>query len=569
MLFQYSPFFIPLLISAGATLALVIFALRNRTNPVAGPFALLMGAVTVWAFGYALQLVCADLSSNLLLNDIEYLGIVTVPVAWLLLALRYTGRNQYITKRTIALLFIIPALDVIFVATNSFHYQYYSEIVPTVLSGSVVWNFHRGPLFWLHTTYSYLLIVIACILIASRYSGAPAIYRRQIALLLGAVAVPMIISFLYVAGAIPLPGLDLTPLTFTVVGILLAIGLFRYQLFTMLPVAYPKIFSSISDGIVVSDARDQILDLNPAAREIAGRTESGLIGTSLTDTFPSLVPLISETAAGEKEAHREIPIAVCNKTRYYDVICRKISAPPGDSRPGHLFILRDITDLRMALAALETANAKINLLSSITRHDMANKLSGLSTYVDLMKAQDDPAMMRAYVPKIEELTKMLLDEIQFTRDYQDTGVKAPVWQEISRCISVAQGQVDLKNVIVTDTCEGVSIYADPLFVKVIINLLDNAVRHGGNRMTKVTFSCARNGDTLLLVCSDDGEGITEADKPKLFIRGFGKNTGLGMFLTREILLTTGITIQETGTPGQGARFEITVPAGGFRVNSSS
>jgi len=568
MILQYSPFFLPLIVSAAVTLVLAGFALKNRSNPVAEPFALLMVATTLWSIGYAFQLVSADLASNLLLNDIEYLGIVTVPVAWLLLALRYTGRNQYVTRRNVLLLFVIPALDVLFVATNPFHYLYYSDIVPSVVSGSVVWNFSRGPLFWLHTTYSYLLIVIACILIASRYSGAPAIYRRQIALLLGAVTLPMLVSFLYVTGAIPLSGMDLTPLTFTFVGILLAIGLFRYQLFTMLPVAYPKIFSSISDGIVISDARDLIIDLNPAAREIAGRPEPGLIGTSLADSFPALAPIISDTAASEKEMHREIPITVPGGMRYYDVICRKIAAPE-NPRAGHLFILRDITDLRTALAALETANAKSTLLSSITRHDMANKLSGLMTYTDLMKVQDDPAKSRAYIQKIEELTKMILDEIQFTRDYQDAGIKAPVWQEVSRCISMAKGQVDLKNVTVTDTCGGVSIYADPLFVKVIINLFDNAIRHGGSRMTTITFSCARNGDALVIDCTDNGEGVTEADKPKLFTRGFGKHTGLGLFLTREILASTGISIKETGTPGKGARFEITVPPGAFRMDTVS
>ncbi|MFA5254948.1 MAG: histidine kinase N-terminal 7TM domain-containing protein [Methanoregula sp.] len=568
MILQFSPFFFPLLVSAAVTFVLAGFALKNRSNPVAEPFALLMAATTLWSIGYAFQLVSADLASNLLLNDIEYLGIVTVPVAWLLLALRYTGRNQYITQRNVVLLFIIPALDVLFVATNSFHYLYYSEIVPTVLSGSVVWNFSRGPLFWLHTTYSYLLIATACILIASRYSGAPAIYRRQIALLLGAVTLPVLISFLYVAGAIPLPGLDLTPLTFTVVGILLAIGLFRYQLFTMQPVAYPKIFSSISDGIVISDARDLIIDLNPAARGIAGLPESGLIGSSLADSFPTLAPFISDTGAGENETHREIRIAAGGHMRYYDAICQTIPAP-NESRPGHLFILRDITDLRTALAALETANAKITLLSTITRHDMANKLAGLMTYTDLMKAQDDPAKSRAYILKIEELTQMILEEVRFTRDYQETGINVPVWQEISRGIRIAKGQVDLRHVTVTDNCAGISIYADPLFVKVLINLMDNAVRHGGNTLTTIEFSCARNGESLLITCSDDGEGIPDTDKAKLFTRGFGKHTGLGLFLTREILAGTDISIIETGTPGKGARFELTVPSGAFRMKNGS
>ena len=121
-------------------------------------------------------------------------------------------------------------------------------------------------------------------------------------------------------------------------------------------------------------------------------------------------------------------------------------------------------------------------------------------------------------------------------------------------------------IVVTDVCVGLEIYADPLFVKVLINLLDNAVRHGGTRLTTIRFSYRKDGDFLVVTCADDGDGIEESEKTRLFTQGFGKNTGLGLFLVREILLITDITIRENGVPGTGARFEITVPPGGFRFS---
>ena len=252
-----------------------------------------MAAVTLWTAGYAFELICVDLPVNLILNTIEYIGIVTVPVAWLLVVLCYTGRTRYITRRNLALLSVVPALVVLLVATNSYHYLYYSAIFPRTIAGSVVWVFFRGPLFWLHVAYSYLLLLIALILLASRYSGAPAIYRRQITILGIAAVIPVLVNLLYVASINPVPGLDLTPFTFTCVGVILAIGLFRFHLFFMLPVAYPQIFSAISDGIIVADTKDRILDLNPAAREIAGDTGIRNHRQSPYRALPAVIPVRS------------------------------------------------------------------------------------------------------------------------------------------------------------------------------------------------------------------------------------------------------------------------------------
>ena len=220
----------------------------------------------------------------------------------------------------------------------------------------------------------------------------------------------------------------------------------------------------------------------------------------------------------------------------------------------------------MALVVLDTAHKKLNLLSIVTRHDMMNKFTGLLVYADLAKIQSDPEKITLYLQKIDEIARMIQKEIAFTHDYQEMGVKSPVWQDLSMCIADAKSQVDIGGIVVTDACAGLEIYADPLFVKVLINLLDNAVRHGGIRLTTIRFSSEKNDDSLVVTCSDDGNGINESEKTRLFTQGFGKNTGLGLFLVREILLITDVTIRENGVPGTGARFEITVPPCAFRFS---
>ena len=108
-----------------------------------------------------------------------------------------------------------------------------------------------------------------------------------------------------------------------------------------------------------------------------------------------------------------------------------------------------------------------------------------------------------------------------------------------------------------------------MFEKVFYNLIDNALRYGGQKMTMIRIASQESGDGLLISIEDDGAGISEGDKKRLFERGFGHNTGLGLFLSREILAITGITITGTGEPGRGAMFEIMVPKGGYRSKGST
>ena len=225
-------------------------------------------------------------------------------------------------------------------------------------------------------------------------------------------------------------------------------------------------------------------------------------------------------------------------------------------------------ELRQTQDAYLQANTKLNLLSSITRHDILNQLTVLKGYLELSEnAVHDPDTLRKYLAQERKNANTIEHQILFTREYQDLGVKAPVWQSVRLSIVRAKGALNLGKVEVILDQADLEIYADPLFDKVFYNLIENALAYGGDQLTTIHISACESDRGLMIACEDNGVGILEPDKKRLFERGYGKHTGLGLFLSREILLITGITIAENSRPGSGARFEITVPKGAWRFTS--
>ena len=220
----------------------------------------------------------------------------------------------------------------------------------------------------------------------------------------------------------------------------------------------------------------------------------------------------------------------------------------------------------LAEEALFQANKKLKLLSSITRHDINNQLSVLQGYLLLLRKKNPDPAFSDYFSSITNASMRISAMIQFTKEYEVVGVTTPVWQDIRTLVTTAAkdaplGQVLLKN----DIPPGSEVYADALIVKVLYNLIDNAMRYGGN-ITTIRFSFKERDGDRIIVCEDDGAGVVAEEKEKIFEPGFGKNTGLGLALSKEILTITDITISEMGEPGKGARFEMRVPKGAYRFS---
>jgi PAS domain S-box-containing protein len=239
-----------------------------------------------------------------------------------------------------------------------------------------------------------------------------------------------------------------------------------------------------------------------------------------------------------------------------------VSATVSDG-PDIICTLVDITDHKQVQESLTVANKKLNLLNNITRHDILNQLSALLSYIDLSRHETNDLRMLSYIEKEELAANTIRSQILFTRDYQNIGVHNPEWHNIAETVSLAMASLDIQRVQISVDHSSVEIYADPLFEKVFYNLIENSIRHGEG-ITRIGIHVEPTADGIDLIVEDNGPGIPEKEKENIFRRKYFKNTGFGLFLSREILAITNLTIHENGNPGEGVHFVIHAPKGTYR-----
>jgi PAS domain S-box-containing protein len=219
----------------------------------------------------------------------------------------------------------------------------------------------------------------------------------------------------------------------------------------------------------------------------------------------------------------------------------------------------DLIAARRAEAAARAANRSLNSLSTVFRHDVLNSCGLVTGWLALLKEVCTTDAQKEYIAKIEVAGALCRNQAEATREYQGLGSHGPEWFRLS---SVAEGSHGIA-VRLSEGCEGLELYADPLVGRVFSALFRNAREHGV-KATMVTITAGPSGDGLMLAVRDDGVGIASERKERIFSHEYGKDTGFGLFLAREVLSVTGISVRECGTPGSGATFELSVPAGAFR-----
>jgi len=228
-----------------------------------------------------------------------------------------------------------------------------------------------------------------------------------------------------------------------------------------------------------------------------------------------------------------------------------------------LTIARDITDRKMAEKALMQANKKLNLLNFVTFNDIRNAIFTISGYLNLQIGLSTDTKMNEYLEKEDATLKRISRSLDFAKNYQDLGIKPPQWQNVNQTFVIAISHMDFSRINRRVELDDLEIYTDPLLERVFFTFADNLITHG-KTATQVTIHYQETAEGLLLFFEDNGVGIPDELKEKIFQREFGAQKGMALFLAREILEITGITIRETGTYGKGACFEIYVPRGSFR-----
>lgn len=322
------------------------------------------------------------------------------------------------------------------------------------------------------------------------------------------------------------------------------------------------------DLVTIIDQDHNVLFVNSTAREILGFGPEELIGKKIEDYILSEdVPILNE--AMNRLFSGGIVRTTVLRVRHSGgnwrwLECHGNLVVDSQGRKTVVVHSSDITEHQESEAALELANKKLNILGSATRHDVLNSLTGLFGYLELAEAKVTDEVVLRYIKKARASSEVIRKQVEFTKLYQEIGSKRPDWIDVRKTISATLGSLPRRDVTVDIVAEAFEVYADPMIERVFYNLLENSMRHG-ERVKKVTVSNQVVDRHMKLIFQDDGKGVKPEEKEIIFKRGYGINTGYGLYMTREVLGITGLSIVENGEPGRGARFEITIPAGKYRL----
>jgi PAS domain-containing protein len=290
---------LPWVLAAGAVLYLAVAAYvwRHRRAVGARALILLLLSAAVWTLLSVVEVSQPNPAVQERWGDLKYLGIVTLPPAFLSFALQYTGRRRRLPRRWLALFAVEPLVLLTLLAIPATH-----DLVRSVPANAAYGTYSfvkAGPLFWLNLAYSYVLTVAAIGLLVKDLVRVSSRYGRQAWTLIASVLLPLVLNALYNLGQLadlPTGSIDPTPIGFSVACFVLVWGFFRFRLLDLVPVGRRQVVERIPDAVVVTDARGVVVDANPAAARLTGGNRAAMVGLDLLEVLPAVAPVMQSTS---------------------------------------------------------------------------------------------------------------------------------------------------------------------------------------------------------------------------------------------------------------------------------
>ncbi len=583
---------------------------QRRRSPGAVIALVFLGGVIVWLGGYSLELFSTSAEMMLLYGRIQYLGIVTVPGTWLAFVLAYTGRSRVLGKRWWLLLLIEPALVVALVWTNDLHHLMVRQAQSVLVSGYYLLEItSRGPVFWMHVAYSYVIMLVATVLMAQVVLRAPGLYRHQVMLILLGVAAPWAANFLYLTGETTV---DFTPVGFGVTALVLALSLTRFQLFDIVPIARDILIDTIKDGLVVVDRAGRVVDANRAAvmllvtdtlprpaLNLWAPSAYGLVGRRVEEVFSRWREPLLNLLQGE-EGVIEINLGRGSVPHWFEVrlafIRSRVNRWIGQGAPsGKILIFHDIQMRKQAEElltgmrdqAVQASMIKSQLIANVS-HDLRTPLNAILGYGDmLLDGVFDPLK-----PNQAEVIQQILYSAHqvnlFISDLLDQGLlergklRLTITDfppdELVQLIFALNGPaaanrgLSLRHEIGSGFPERIRGDLRRL-QQILMNLVGNAVKFTDKGSVTVRLLLA-GADCWAMEVEDTGIGIPAEAQSYIFepyrqvedmasSRGGAVNlrggSGLGLSIVQHLVTHMGGHIELRSAPGEGSTFRVILP----------
>jgi len=532
----------------------------------------MMLAAGWWSAGALVEHASSEAAVKVFWAALEYPGIMAVAPLWLLFAADYAGRGARLRGRRAAALAIMPVLTVALVWTNGWHHLVWTTITPSSTAPGAALVYRHGPWFWAAAAYNYALLLAGTVVLIASLGRVHARYHGQTAALLIGLALPWLGNALYLSGVMRFGNVDPTPLAFALTGLVYAGGLFRRRLFDLVPVARHALIESMADGVLVLDAQDRVIDVNPSARALLGLATApiGEPAPRVLARWPALAALTA--ADGETEADAHVDTA-----RGMRDIHARLSLLLDDRgrRRGRLLVLGDVTDRKRTEQALRQTEqlASLGQLLAGVAHELNNPLSVVIGHATLLK-RDLSGGAAARVEKIttaaDRCARIVANFLAVARRREPERSATDVNRVLRDAVSLLSHQLAVDDVAVilelAPTLPPVLADAHQLH-QVAVNLVANGHQAMLERPRRVLTLSSRHDAAARRVAfaiADTGPGVPPSMRLRVFEPFFttkpvGMGSGLGLSVCRGIVEAHEGTIEVSDAPGGGACVEVSLP----------
>lgn len=401
------PYILPLILIGFIFIFLDYHISKNDKSLGAKIFSLLLISFTFWSITYSLQLISEEYSWIVFWAKIKFLAVNAVPVLYLLFSLYYVDKKNWINKKNTLLFSIIPIVSLFLIFTNESHLFFWGEMTPIFNENIHATYIYLEPGFFfdIYLFYSYTISMIASILIIWMLRKSHQLFIKQGIIILIGVFTPIIGNIIYNFDIFILPlDYDITPILFSVTGICLVYGFFRYKLLDILPIARNNIFEYIDNAIFVFDNEERLVDLNNKAKTLISQEyiipkNSKIIGETIKDIFYNL-PQKEFLLDYDKKNN----IIYLEKNKEYKIFESQINTFSNKNIiSGTILILRDITEQMKTEKLLEASETKSKAIVNAIP-DMMFYINSEGTFLDYKGSRDD-----MYVPPEEFIGKNVTD----------------------------------------------------------------------------------------------------------------------------------------------------------------